>query len=163
MATLRSTPQAFERAPGLVAVTGPAVGASLTVLVSFAVLFADVPSWVEGWVAGCGVGLVLSGIIAWRVPSELVVATRLGLIVATVGLALGSPALGLWLRAAVSGTGLVMPDFVAFAAGTSILCACYLSVLAAHLVRNERIAADERRARIAAHASIVGVPMPPVA
>ena len=150
MANLRSTPRAFERAPGIVALAGPAFGAALLVLVLFSALLTEEPTWVL-----CGILLIGSGVWAWLSPTQLRLASRLGLVGGAVGLALGSPALGLWIRSAFAGDELLRPDLVVFATVVSILSACYLSFLASHLVRGERIAADERRARQAAHGSLL--------
>ena len=155
MANLRSTPRAFERAPGIVALAGPAFGAALLVLVLFSALLTEEPTWVLGWGAGCGILLIGSGVWAWLSPTQLRLASRMGLLGGAVGLALGSPALGLWIRSAFAGDELLRPDLVVFATVVSILSACYLSFLASHLVRGERIAADERRARQAAHGSLL--------
>lgn len=152
MANLRSTPRAFERPPGIVAVAGPVFGAALAVLVLFTAVLTEEPPWVYGWGAACSALLIGSGVWAWRRPGQLSAAARLGLVGGTLGLAVGSPALSLWLWAALTERALAWPDFVVFAANTSILCACYLALLAADRVRGVRIARAERRTRLAAHA-----------
>lgn len=150
MANLRSTPWAFERTPGIVAVGGATFGAALLVLVLFTAVLTEEPPWVLGWGTACAATLLTSAALAWQVPSQLAAASRLGLVAATAGLALASPALSLWVRATVLHEGLVDGDFFAFAIASGTLCACYLSLLAADLVRRERIALDEHRARRAA-------------